>query len=294
MNDIERVKQMVDEGRITSAEGERLITILSEVEAGDAALQAAVQEASAAEPQVLAPLPAAAAVTPPPAEDTASAPDGLRWVRIVMLAGDLGVSVDGAIREPVASSDVNGDLEVETTPDGFTVRLQPKEAGFIDHMLGGFRSGRVDLRIPVGYGADIAATAGNIDLDGVPYLRGKLTAGDLDAVGLQGIDFTTMAGDVDVSVLLTTGEHRIVATAGDVTIKFQPDCNVLVNGSVSIGDISSQLPGMEAERQGLGQRFSATLGSGSALGDGSSASAEAATLAVRLATGQLNLRADRD
>lgn len=287
MNDIERVKQMVDEGRITNAEGERLIAILTDVEAGDAALQAAVQEASAAEPQVAAPLPAAQTPASPLAEDVASAPDGLRWVRIVMLAGDLGVSVDGSIREPVANSDVNGELEVEATADGFTVRLQPKETGFLDRMLGGFRSGRVDLRIPAGYGADIAATAGNIDLEGVPYLRGKLTAGDLDAVGLRGIDFTTMAGDVDVNVALTTGEHRIVATAGDVTIEFHPDCNVQVNGSVSIGDIDSQLPGLEATRQGLGQRFSATLGGSATDGDGP------ATLEVRLATGQLNLKADR-
>ncbi len=278
MNDIERVKQMVDEGRITNAEGERLIAILTEVEAGDAALRAAAQEAaSTVESQMTDPPPAAPTLAAPLPEGAASAPDELRWVRIEMLAGDLGVSVDSTIEEPVANSEVSGTLEVETTPDGFRVRLQPKEGGFLDRMLGGFRSGRVDLRIPAGYGADIAATAGDIDLEHVPYLRGKLTAGDLDAVGLRGIDFTTMAGDVEVSVDLREGTHRIAATAGDVTIRFHPDCNVQVNGSVSIGDIDSKLPGLESTRQGLGQRFSATLGDG------------AATLDVRLATGRLNL-----
>lgn len=287
MNDIERVKQMVDEGRITSAEGDRLIGILTEVEAGDAALQAAAQAAvSQVEPtsqvEAQAPLPpAASTLASPLPDDAASVPDAVRWVRIEMLAGDLGVSVDDSISEPVANSDPGGELEVAATQDGFRVRMQPKDGGFLDRMLGGFRSGRVDLRIPVGYGADIAATAGNIDLEGVPYLRGKLTAGDLDAVGLQGIDFTTMAGDVDVSVALTAGVHRIAATAGDVTIKFQSGCNVQVNGSVSIGDIDSQLPGLEASRQGLGQRFSATLGAGEA------------ALDVRLATGRLNLEPDR-
>lgn len=324
MTDIERVQQMVDEGRITAAEGDRLIRILAEVEAEDAALQEAVQAATpevpepastpTTPPQVAtppeAPIPAVPTTptepqtTPPPPspqpEPFTTAPESLRWVRIEMLAGDLGVSVDDTISEPVASSDQDYEPEVETTPDGFRVSLQPKEGGFIDRMLSGFRSGRVELRIPVGYGAEIAATAGDIDLDGVPYLRGKMTAGDLTAVGLRGIDFTTMAGDVELGLTLTSGEHRIAATAGEVSLKFGADSHVQVNGSVSIGQIESRLPGFEATRQGLGQRFSANLGGSADDDSGTEAAADAsqgaesgAKLDVRVATGELTLEFDR-
>jgi len=198
-----------------------------------------------------------------------------------MLAGDLDVVVDDDLDAPAIESDGPVDVIIERADNGFRVRWDQPSGSFLDKMIGRLRSGNLSMRLPPGYGLDLAATAGDVDLVGVPYLRGHLTAGDLDASGLKGIDFTSRAGDIEIDAELTTGSHRINVTAGNVQVRLAPTSNVAIKADASIGDISTKLPGLNTTSRSLGESLEGNYGNG------------AARLEVSVTTGSIDLRARR-
>lgn len=293
MDEIARVEQMVVEGLITAEEGERLKAVLrsvqeaDELEATRAAEGVEAHDAGPAtslpsgDPPValmspapippVSPLPAATVPEPTgarPAGD-ASAPAGTRWVRVDVVAGDLDVHVDHGLSEPKVTSD-SGEATLEPTEYGYRVALGAKGDGFLRNLDGMFvgligrgRPGDVKLTLPAGYGVDLAKTAGDVDLYGVPYLRGVLTAGDLDAHGLEGVDLTSLAGDVFVSLCSKSGRHRIVNTAGELEVVLLPGSDVTVAGDVSIGDVKAG-PEFKTGRRIVSETVSGTIGAGTA------------------------------
>jgi hypothetical protein len=359
VSDIERVKEMVAEGRITADEGNQLIKVLMEVddaddavidaayeaaiEAADQAEQLAVEEAGAdggSEPvrqtdepgaathfdaHVQAAAAAASAagemgreaarlarevahqtardvresarvardaareaargarqaargareaardlrhgVVTPGAKPTgtrpgsAIAPPGTRWVTVEMIAGDLDVwAVDGLTSPEVEGGP--GNINVEDTPDGYAVKFAPDRGGALDRFLSHVRSGSLRVRVPPDFGVVVKATAGDVDLHGVRYLRGNLTAGDLSADRLEGIDFSSMAGDVEVSLRITGGQHVLTMGAGDVEVVLDDRSDVRVEAAVSIGDVSSEASGFSHSRRTVGGEMTGQLGSG--------------------------------
>jgi hypothetical protein len=227
--------------------------------------------------------PAAGATTgtAAPGDGTASAPEGTRWVHVSLLAGDLSLRADPDVNEVVVRGDTDS-VRVEPSADGFTVR-HVKDDGqdsWVDRFLSRIRSGHVEVRVPEGYGVDLAVTAGDVEIEGVPYLRGRLTSGDLDARGLRGIDFTTAAGDLDLQMTLTEGRHRLRATAGDFNVRLGAGSDVQVAGSVSIGSASVRAQGFDTDRRGVGQRFQGRVGEGKA------------QLDVHVTTGDVHVRVD--
>jgi hypothetical protein len=198
-----------------------------------------------------------------------------------MLAGDLDVTVDDTLESPEVESDGPGGVVIEKTADGYRVSWDQAGGNFLDKMLGKLRTGDINLRLPPGHGVDLAATAGDVDLKGVPYLRGYLTAGDLDATGLKGIDFTSRAGNIDVDLTLTEGTHSLTVTAGNVKARLSSDSSVTVKGDVSIGDATSNVPGVKTNGRSLGSGLQGSYGAG------------AATLNFHVTTGNLELKVDR-
>lgn len=357
MSDIDRVKEMVAEGRITAEEGDRLIKVLTEVDAvDDAAIDAAYDAAMEAADRVemLAerendPVPGnadiagavgaagreAARIAREAAQNTARdgrevarlardaardaargareaargardaarelrrglgatgasqgasarpgaaiAPPGTRWVNIEMLSGDIDVwAVDGLVGPEVEGGP--GNINVEDTPDGYTVKFAPDRGGVLDRFLSHVRSGSLKIRIPSDHGVVVRATAGDIDLHGVRYLRGSLTAGDLDADALEGVDFSSTAGDLDVNLLLRSGNHLLTVGAGDVAVTLDERSNVAVEANVSIGDATTSAPGFSHTHRTVGAQMAGTLGSG----DG--------RLQVRATTGDVSVKVAR-
>jgi len=193
------------------------------------------------------------------------APQGTRWLHVSLLAGDLDVRADPGVDEVQLAGDTEG-LRLERSADGFTLRHEREAHGdsWVDRFLARLRSGEVGVRVPAGYGLDLAVTAGDVELVDVPYLRGRLTSGDLSARGLRGVDLVTSAGDIDLDMTLTEGRHRLRATAGDVDIRLGAGSSVAVTGSVSIGSASVRAPGFDLDRRGIGQRFEGRVGDGAA------------------------------
>ncbi len=311
MTEIDRVKQMVKDGRITEAEGNQLIEVLKGAEAADEELQAAdrqmvaesrfdaplppavptrpiqaaqpaqpkqpAQAAQAAQPVQLAQQkqpepPKQSAQTPPAggaAQPAGPAPAGTQWVKLHMLAGDLTVNVDESLEEPEAECDGPVDVIIERTTYGFEVRWDNPNrdhagSSFVEKMLGKFKAGNLRLTLPKGLGLDLRATAGNVTMTGVPYLLGHMTAGNLDAKDLKGIDFTSRAGDTRVALDLTGGQHRMNVVAGNIKAVLAHGSSAAVTASASIGDITSRIPGTKKKGRGLGEQLSGTLGAGEA------------------------------
>ncbi len=209
-----------------------------------------------------------AAKTDDPA-DGASAPAGTRWVRVDVVAGDLDVHVDPGLSEPKVTSD-SGEATLEATDYGYRVALGGKGDGsFLRNLegpLAGLLAGRgrpgdVKLTLPAGFGIDLVMTTGDVDLHGVPYLRGSLSAGDLDAYGLEGIDLSSLAGDVSVSLRASSGRHRILNTAGELKVVLLPGSDVTVKGDVSIGEVKAG-PEFTTGRRLMSGTVTGTLGTG--------------------------------
>lgn len=199
----------------------------------------------------------------------ASAPAGTRWVRVDVVAGDLDVHVDPSLSEPKVTSD-SGEATLEATDYGYRVALGGKGEGFflrnLEGPLAGLLAGRgrpgdVELTLPAGFGIDLVMTTGDVDLHGVPYLRGSLSAGDLDAYGLEGIDLSSLAGDVSVSLRASSGRHRILNTAGELEVVLLPGSDVTVNGDVSIGEVKAG-PEFTTGRRLMSGTVTGTLGTG--------------------------------
>ena len=196
-----------------------------------------------------------------PRPGAAIAPAGTRWVTVEMISGDLDVwAVDGLTGPEVEGGP--GNINVEDTPDGYTVKFAPDRGGTLDRFLSHVRSGSLRVRVPPEFGVIVKATAGDVDLHGVRYLRGNLTAGDLNADSLEGIDFSSMAGDVDVALRLTSGQHVLTMGAGDVDVKLDDRSDVTVEATVSIGEVSTRAQGFTHSRRTVGGEMTGRLGSG--------------------------------
>ena len=212
----------------------------------------------------------------------AIAPTGTKWVTIEMVSGDLDVwAVDGLTGPEVEGGP--GNINVEDSADGYTVRFSPGggSGGLIDKFLSHTRSGDLRVRIPSDHGVVVKATAGDVDLHGVRYLRGKLTAGDLSADALEGIDFSSMAGDLDVTLLVRHGNHALTVGAGDVEVTLDDRSDVSVDAVVSIGEVDSSEQSFSRVRRTVGGELTGVLGSGEA------------RLSLRATTGDIDVRVRR-
>lgn len=280
MNEIERVKNMLEQGTITANEAERLIAVLEEVDGVERDLEAVGAAADAAEPGRTD----SDQVSPEPAADASDAalgwPDAGRWVRISMLAGDLDVRLDEGIDEPVVRSADGATAAVKLEPAGDGYRIAQfggTQGDLLGRLMGGLRRSDLDVRLPPGFNLQLDVKAGDVTVRDIPYLRGSLLAGDLDASGLRGIDLTMQAGDVDLDLAPQAGRHRVRVSAGDVTVRLRPDASVAFAGRVSIGEIRTD-GDATSERSGLGASVATKVGAGDA------------SLDVRLSTGQLTLK----
>lgn len=288
-NEIERVRNMLAEGKITAGEAEQLITVLDEV--GDVerdleAVGAAADRAGSDQQDGVADEPADE--TPPAAEqgstgdeDDAGGWPGIdRWLLVSMLAGDLDVQLDESISEPVVRSSGGTGIDFDVVVDGNNFRVSQfgnTEGDFFNRLIDGFKHSDLDIRLPPGVNLKLDMKAGDITIRDIPYLSGNLLAGDLDATGLQGIDIDMQAGDIDLELTPTAGRHKVRVSAGDVNVRLNEGSNVQVRGRVSIGE--ARIDGdNSSERSGLGASLATTVGAGDAILD------------LQLSTGQLTLK----
>ncbi len=207
-----------------------------------------------------------------PVEPIVLAPEGTRWLRIELAAGDVEVQA-ADVDAPTLDEDDDGRVHLETTADGARVFADP-ERGF----LGRYTPAEARVRVPRAWGLELDVKAGDLDVRDVPFVAGRILAGDVEVRGARGLDLTCLAGDVSIAVAPTEGRHRLVVRAGDVSVRLQPGSDVTVDGRVSVGDASAR--GLERARRGLGAVVHGRVGSGRA------------QLAIELGAGDLEVRVE--
>lgn len=243
MTERNRIQALLAEGKITPAEAELLLEALGEAESAEARPDALNDPSSAA--------------AAPPSAAIGNGPE--RWVRVELSAGDLTIAVDNSLSEP----QLHGEVELQRDGENFVVRGRSGE-GPLGGWLGGILKRRdVAITLPVGFGVWVAGAAGDVTIDDVPFVKGHLTAGDVNLRNVGGVDLVATSGDVDASLRLTQGEHSLKATSGDVDIRLLSGSSVQVEGRATSGSISLP-PGFTSQGQLVVREFSGTVGSGRA------------------------------
>lgn len=208
------------------------------------------------------------------------APAGTKWISVEMLAGELKVKAVPGLTGPIAEGGP-GHFDIQETDDGYRIQFMPERGTFIDRIVTSLKSGELKVQVPPDYGLNLQATAGDVTLRGVRFLRGRMRAGELNADTLEGVDFGMTAGEFTATIDPRPGYHIVTIGAGDLNVRLPQDANARVKGRVSIGDADARIAGLHRSGSGLGGSIEGTLGDG------------AATLDLRVTTGDLDVTTQR-
>jgi hypothetical protein len=299
--DIERIEAMRAAGRITGEEAERLIAVLREIGEVESDLDAIpeppppppapVPEAAGGTragggpraggsdtPRPPEPAPAPAAEAGGAAAEAGATEHAERWTLVKILAGDVRIRA-GDVAEPVLAGDDTSNLTLERQGDGWVVRDTAGswfERGAPGSWFDRHRPTDVDLTLPRGVGVRLDVKAGDVRIQGVEAVAGKMMAGDLWIDGAQAIDVHKSAGDLSAKVRLSHGRHRIRASAGDVEVTLLDGSDVTVAGAVTLGAVHGP-SGFAKSSSGMGGSVEGTIGLGTA------------RLEVRLSAGDMRI-----
>jgi|GEM_PF-636412 len=191
MDERERIRALLAEGRLTPDEAQLLFEALDDLES-----------------------------SPPPPPHSRGVLE--RWVRVEFSAADLEVVGE----EGLAMPEVEGKAEVVEERGQIVIR--PSSLGFLG--LGRIRAGELRLRLPRSWGLEVWGGAGDLDVRGVRWVRGRVRAGDLCFRRIEGLEFQSSAGDLEIEALLRGGTHRLDVSAGDLRIKLLAGTSLRVEG----------------------------------------------------------------
>lgn len=275
MSDRDRIRALVEEGRISSEEAERLIATLDEIDEVERVLPEPIVQPVApvvvgqAEEKIEAVIGSA----------PRSLQDGGGWVVVDGLAGGVKVTVDCSVGEPI----LVGDEGVRFEREGSYYRVSQfggGSGGLVDRLVGGFRRSSLRLKIPKDYGLELKMKTGQVQVCGeLSYLKGSILAGEVDVEAARGVDLSLSAGELNLGLRLLEGKHRVQASVGEVNLTLLSGSSVRVEGRSSIGDVRVGNR-FEKEAQGIGHSFKGRIGSGDA------------DLSVRVSTGAVKVKVE--
>ena len=216
MTERERIQALLDDGRITREEADRLLEALAEAEAAEAEAEAQ-----------------AGPTPPPPPRPSLGQPT--RWLRARVSARTLEVRVDPALSEPKVEG------EAEFCAKGTDYYLDARYKGPKGWHGGEWHAHErpVTVTLPGGVGLDVDLSAGTVIADDLPYLRASVGAGNLIARNLGGIDANVKAGTLNAELYLDQGQHRVQVKAGSAVLKLLPGSDYEAQGEVIMGNFTS-------------------------------------------------------
>lgn len=219
MTEQERIQALLQAGKITQQEADLLLSALGEGEAAVRQAQQAVGEPYAPEP-------------------AGWQPEGFRWVRVKLTAGQLEARLDRGLERPI----VEGPAEVRRAGADLEVVPEQVNLGFLGRM------GSLELRLPPGWGLEINSKAAQIEAQGIEFLKGRLAAGNLELDAVRGLDLEVTAGNVEGSLLLAEGQHRLRVSMGNAELDILPGSSVRLLPSVNLGN--QEIKGFERSPNG--------------------------------------------
>lgn len=263
MTDRQRIEALVEEGRITTEQADLLIQALGP----DTGAEVESEEVGSH------------AVTLLRTEGAATNPDPtIKWLDINAFGGDIDVSVDESLTEPVSDT-----LEPVMTDTGARIALPERkdsdeQRSFLDRIVDTFRTSNLKVQIPSGWGVMLDVTGGDIDIKGpVAGVRGRLMAGDLTVLDTAAAEVTVNAGEAEIGLRSNKGTHRITVNVGQADVRILPGSRLDVEAAVTVGNVSGT--GLTIDRAHIGGTGRGSLGKGSGGGK----------LTVTVATGDIRI-----
>lgn len=243
MTEQERILALLDEGKINQEEADLLLEALAEADdAEEEALAFAEPDVGRnPQPPPAAPQPPPRAPEPPEGREEAGKETGkdLRWVRAYLTAGEFNVEVDPSLGEPV----MEGSGDMRRQGDDFVVNQQAKHPdGGLLGFIGNLKIGEVKLRLPEGYGVDLVSKAGNLNISGAAYFKGRVLAGNVELRKVRGIDLELRAGNLDAELYLSEGEHRVQVAMGNAELVLLRGSSVRVKTHAGMGRVDIRGP----------------------------------------------------
>jgi DUF4097 and DUF4098 domain-containing protein YvlB len=139
-------------------------------------------------------------------------PPGLKWIYVDSWSGDVTISSDANLVEPnlnkgTLKRNESGDWKISSLTDD------------------------LNLVVPADFGVILSVKAGDVKVSHLPFIKGKVFAGDFKAQNIGGIDLFAAAGDIEASFLITEGNHHLTAAAGDLSLHFLKGSNLSFDGT---------------------------------------------------------------
>ncbi|MBF6593197.1 MAG: DUF4097 family beta strand repeat protein [Thermaceae bacterium] len=252
MDERERIIRLVSEGKITPEEAALLLDALAEVETPS---------------RLEIPLPPVPPISPIApqnrGEDDISYLPNLRWLKVRLDSEDLGVYLDKDLQKPR----IEGDVQVQEQGQDLVIssNYSSRRKG-LTKFLGlninwdfDYSSGSdPEIHLPEGWGLEVELASGNLEVNGLPFVRGNVASGDVELIDVRGVDLRVMSGDLEAELILSEGEHRLEVMSGDVQIRFR-DSSVQVLGKLSSGELDGHGNFTQEKR-----KVSGTVGGGKA------------------------------
>lgn len=234
MDERERIEALRREGKINDGEAQMLLEALESADRVESEVQASVgpQNAQYDQPRGQA---ASSGAAKGWAYQSQPSPAGMRWVKVNMLAGELEARVDSSLQEP----QVRGKAEVRQVGQDFVVEPQPVQGDFLGGLLKNLKAGELDIRLPPGWGLELDGKAGDIEIEGVAFVRGRLLAGDIELREVGGLDLDVKAGNIEGSALLREGSHRLRIEMGNAQVRLLPGSSLKLKAGVGLGNLET-------------------------------------------------------
>lgn len=242
--DMKPILEDLAAGRIDAAEAARRIETLRTQEVPESH-EAPAPQPEAPAPHVIDPeaLPDEG-VTPPRRRGSAKGVDRIsvravgRRVRIVGDGSVAAAAVDGphVIRRNGTVLEISSDGDIGPNLEGFSLLRPPRS--FDDLKTMGLGK-ELLIRMNPSLTLDCEVTAGNLQVDYVPYLgKVRVTAGGLALTGVAELDdVLVQAGSASVKGALNTGRSRVRVESGNLTIDLDDHSNVTIRGEANLGKI---------------------------------------------------------
>ncbi len=223
MSEQERIQALLHAGKITQQEADLLLSALDE---GHAARQAdPTFNETVGQPQY---------APPDSSGQTGWQPQGLRWARVKLTAGQLEVKRDTSLQMPVAE----GPAEVRQVGSDLEITPSTVNRNFLGGLLGGL--GSLELRLPAGWGLDLDSKAAEVEVEGVAFLKGRVAVGNVELEAVEGLDLEVTAGNLEGSLLLQEGQHRLRVSMGNAELDLLPGSSVQLSPGVSLGNLETR------------------------------------------------------
>jgi len=202
MDEYAKIAKMLEEGKISPQEAEKLLAALDE-----------------------------------PAPQTSPAAVG-NSLRARIDRADLLVRVDPAISEPKVEAPAALNLELQKDSDGWSLKQKGGKirVGFFDLFS---KRHAVELALPVGVGLDLNLGQGALKVaDSLPVLRARIGQGGADFAAVEEVDLQIGQGSINGRARLSGGSHRLGAGMGSVKLVLEEGSDLRLQLKTGMGEIS--------------------------------------------------------